>query len=198
MHEVIVAVSSKAKFRPDPKSQRGNNMNFAKRVLMFLCFVVLVAAVVSVLAPKATHALVATLVQVTNTSANPVPTHSMDAQNAFQTSFALGFDSVPVTIPSGQRLVIDFVSISGDAQSVGGPIQPDIIFNSTLTGGGSASYYLEPGSSPINIPGEGQVYLAQPVKIYADTLNVSGGYAGYAPSFFSFTVNISGHLVPIP
>ena len=41
---------------------------------MFVGFVVLAAALVSALAPKATHALVATLVQVTNTIANPVPT----------------------------------------------------------------------------------------------------------------------------
>ena len=143
------------------------------------------------------RAAVSALVTVSNTAANPVPTQSVDAQNAFQTSFTLGFDVVPVTIPSGQRLVIDFVAIDGAVQSNDGPIQPVIFFNSTLTGGGSGSYVLEPGPSPVNIPGTGQVYIAQPTKIYADTLNVSGGFAGYSPSFFQFTVNISGHLVPI-
>jgi len=65
-------------FRHNPKSRKGKNMNFAKRVLMFVGFVILAAALVSVLAPKATHALVATLVQVANTSANPVPNSSVD------------------------------------------------------------------------------------------------------------------------
>jgi len=143
------------------------------------------------------RAAVSALVTVSNTAANPVPTQSMDAQTAFQTNFTLGFDDVPVTIPAGQRLVIDFVAVNGVAQSNSGPIQPSIIFYSTLTGGGSASYYLQPAPSPVTVPGTGQVYLAQPVKIYADNLTVGGGYAGYSPSFFSFNVNISGHLVPI-
>jgi hypothetical protein len=41
------------------------------------------------------------------------------------------------------------------------------------------------------------LYLAQPVKIYADTLSVSGAFAGSDPSFYSLGVSISGHLVPI-
>jgi hypothetical protein len=142
------------------------------------------------------RAAVSALVTVSNTSANPVPTQSVDAENAFQTSFTLGFDNVPITIPSGKRLVIDFVEVNGFAQPTAGPVQPDIIFYSTLTGGGSASYYLQPAPSAVNIPGEPQFYLAQPVKIYADTLSVSGAYAGYTPSTFTFNVNISGHFVP--
>jgi hypothetical protein len=54
-----------------------------------------------------------------------------------------------------------------------------------------------PGPAPINTGGN-QVLLMQPVKIYADSLTVLGGFAGYSPSTFTFNVNISGHLVPIP
>lgn len=143
------------------------------------------------------RAAVSALVTVSNTAANPVPTQSMDAQNAFQTDISVGFNSQNITIPSGQRLVVDFVEINGVVQSNSGPVQPSVIFDSTLNGGPQASYYLEPGPSPVNIPGENQLYLAQPVKIYADTLNVSGAYAGYTPSFYSLNVSISGHLVPI-
>lgn len=53
-------------------------MNLVKKVLMFVGLVVLAAALVSVLAPKATHALVATLVQVANTPASPVPNRDVD------------------------------------------------------------------------------------------------------------------------
>jgi hypothetical protein len=143
------------------------------------------------------RAAVTALVTVANTAANPVPTQSMDAQTAFQANVTLGFNSQTVTIPAGQRLVVDFVTISGAVQSDSGPIQPSIVLESTLNGGASAQYWLEPGPSPVNLPGEGQVYLAQPVKVYADTLNVSTAYAGYAPSFFSVNVSISGHLVPV-
>jgi hypothetical protein len=121
----------------------------------------------------------------------------VDAENAFQTSFTLGFDNVPITIPSGKRLVIDFVQVNGLAEPTAGPVQPDIIFYSTLTGGGSANYYFQPAPSAVNIAGVPEFYLAQPVKIYADTLSVSSAYAGYTPGYFQFTVNISGHLVPI-
>jgi hypothetical protein len=100
-------------------------MNLAKRVLMLVGFVVLVAGLVSVLAPKATHALVATLVQVANTTANPV--NSVDADRAtripYQSSSSFGgtatgcyvgpflcpFNSF-TPVPAGYRLVIQNVS----------------------------------------------------------------------------------------
>jgi hypothetical protein len=64
-------------------------MIIAKRVLMFIGLVVLASVSVSMLAPRATHAIVATLVQITNTSANPVATKGADnpALNTFQATF---------------------------------------------------------------------------------------------------------------
>jgi hypothetical protein len=167
------------------------------RIALITLSIIGVSFVLTLATSHKVRAAVSALVTVSNTAANPVPTQSMDAQNAFETSFTLGFDDVPVTIPAGQRLVIDFVAIDGAAISGSGPVQPDIFFNTTLTGGGSGSFDLQLAPSPVSLPGEGQVYFAQPVKIYADTLNVSGGFAGNTPSFFQFTVNISGHLVPI-
>jgi hypothetical protein len=144
------------------------------------------------------RAAVSALVTVSNTAANPVPVQGVDAKNAVQYDLALGYGSQPVPIPSGQRLVVDFVTINGVAQSLSGPIQPSIIFQSSLNGGSPTNFYLEPGPSPVNIPGENQLYLAQPLKVYADSLYVSGGFAGFDPSTFIFNVAISGHLVPIP
>jgi hypothetical protein len=65
-------------------------MNFAKRVSMFVGFAVLAAALVSALAPKATHALVAALVQITNTSANPVPTYDAGTRFSAELCHAVG------------------------------------------------------------------------------------------------------------
>jgi hypothetical protein len=48
----------------------------------------------------------------------------------------------------------------------------------------------------VNIPGANQLYFAQPVKVYADTLNVEPAFAGYTPYTYVFNVAISGHLVP--
>ena len=91
-------------------------MNFAKRVLMFVGFAVLVAASLSVLAPKATHALVATLVQVTNTSADPVPTY--DSGTRFQADVCDASGSVSVAsnycgLNTSKTFVVPTVTSSG-------------------------------------------------------------------------------------
>jgi len=103
-----------------------------------------------------------------------------------------------ITIPPGQRLVVEYVSISGIANSLSGPIQPSIILESSLTGGLNANYYLQPGPTAVNIPGANQLYFAQPVKVYADSLTVAPAYAGFAPFTYTFNVALSGHLVPVP
>ena len=48
-------------------------MNFAKRMLMVVGGVAVAGLLGAILTPKAAHGIVATLVQVANTSANPVP-----------------------------------------------------------------------------------------------------------------------------
>jgi hypothetical protein len=144
------------------------------------------------------RAAVSALVTVSNTSANPVPAQLMDAKNAFQANLTMGLSTQNIAIPPGQRLVVEYVSISGIANSLSGAIQPSIILESSLTGGLNANYYLQPGPSPVNIPGANQLYLAQPVKVYADSLTVAPAYAGFAPFTYTFNVALSGHLVPVP
>ncbi len=113
----------------------------------------LVLGTLIVAAPKAAHAIAATLVQVTNTAANPVLTQEVDSKNAFQASITLGLTSQPISIPSGQRLVVDFVTVSGVANSLSGAIQPTIVLSSTLNGGAPVHYYLDPAPTPVTIPG---------------------------------------------
>jgi hypothetical protein len=144
------------------------------------------------------RAAVSALVTVSNTSANPVPVESVEAKNAFQADFNLGLTPQAIAIPSGQRLVVDYVSLSGIADSLSGPIQPSIILQSSLSGSGNASFYLQPAPTAVNIPGANQLYFAQPVKVYADSLTVSPAYAGFSPFTFTFNVAISGHLIPVP
>jgi hypothetical protein len=154
--------------------------------------------VLGIVTSRDVRAAVSALVTVANTSANPVPAQSMDAKNAFQVDLQMGLTPQAVTIPAGQRLVVEYVTISGIANSLNGPIQPSLILQSSLNGGGSASYYLQPGPTPVNIPGANQLSFSQQVKVYADTLTVSPAYAGFAPFTYTFTMSISGHLVPIP
>lgn len=92
-------------------------MNFAKKVMMFVGFGVLAAALVSVLAPKAAHALVATLVQVVSSTSNPVVTLSADTatripyQSASQGTCNINNCSfVFTTVPAGHRLVVQGIT----------------------------------------------------------------------------------------
>jgi hypothetical protein len=101
---------------------------------------------------------------------------------------------VSVPIPSGKRLVIDYVSVNGAAASPTGNIQPYVILSSSVAGSPSATYFLPQTQSPLATT---QFSSTGPVTIYSDTLAVSFGYAGFTPNFANFTVSISGHLVAI-
>ena len=167
------------------------------RISVLTLTIIGLSLVVGLVTSRQVRAAVSALVTVSNTSANPVPTESVDASNAIEYEVQIGFNSQSIPIPAGKRLVVDFVTVHGVVNSLSGPIQPDVLLQSSLNGGASSTFTLEPGPSPVNITGENQLYLAQPVKVYADTLSVSGAFAGYDPDTFILIVSISGHLVPI-
>src|SRR5579863_6448004 len=105
-------------------------MRLIKRLLMGFGAVALVGTLLTLVAPKAVHAAVAALVEVANTSANPVPNADVNApgEEPFQTLMcnAVGsmscsgseqpsIFSVPTTTSDGlsiKRLVIEYVSVS--------------------------------------------------------------------------------------
>lgn len=120
------------------------------------------------------------------------------ARAPFQVTVAVNINNfvyTPVTIPTGKRLVIDYISMSGAAGTAGAYVQPIIILSSTVSGNPSALYYFGPPPSA-TVPG--QYYHTEAVKIYSDTLSVAPAFAGYTPTVMSFSVVISGHLVSIP
>ncbi len=121
------------------------------------------------------------------------------ARAPFQTTVSLNFSTstlfVSVPIPSGKRLVIDYVSVSGAAASNSGAIQPVIILESSVAGSPSVNYYLQQTQSPLVTS---QYASAGPMTIYSDSLAVAFAYSGFAPTapgFAVFNVCISGHLI---
>ncbi len=60
-------------------------MKFLQRFLMGLGTILLLALALQLVAPKAVHAVVSTLVTVANTATNPVPVHSVDSPAPLQT-----------------------------------------------------------------------------------------------------------------
>ena len=120
------------------------------------------------------------------------------ARAPFQASVELNYNNFAYTavpIPAGQRLVIEYVSISGAAQSNSGPIQPIALLTTTLANNPGASFYFAPAAD-VALPT--QFYRGETTSIYADTLEIGPGFAGYTPSFMVMTVTISGHLISVP
>jgi hypothetical protein len=186
-------------------------MNFAKRIVIFAGCVVLAAIFVSVLAPKATHALVATLVQVANTSSNPVPTLEQEAQSAFvaQGTCQMSFQACAVgtlyTVPAGKTAVLESVAFScilipssGTSPS-GVQTEAGSLTFSPPGGGQNVTLELPPGN-PFLLPNGVIQSAAQNVKSYA-----AGGSSGSNIFFAAVTtgdeaangncqVLLSGHL----
>jgi hypothetical protein len=117
------------------------------------------------------------------------------ARAPFQVSVPINinnFTYTPVAIPAGQRLVIDYISYSGAAQTAGSYVQPILLLAVGVANNPSAVYYF--GSDPSSTT-PGQYYHSERTTIYADTLQVGPGFAGYTPTFMSFTLVITGHLI---
>ncbi|MGB8540931.1 MAG: hypothetical protein WCD49_04760 [Candidatus Acidiferrales bacterium] len=102
-------------------------MRSAKNVLMAVGAMVLAAMLLSVMAPKAVHAVTATMVEVVNTTSNPVPSqdiYRLPAKNvqlvcnASVNNCAIAeqngtFDaSTPWKVPSGMDFIITDVEIT--------------------------------------------------------------------------------------
>ena len=132
---------------------------------------------------------------------SPMSLHGQNSvdpvRNAFQVTVPINinnFNFTPVTIPTGYRLVIQDISLSGAAQTNGTDVQPIIIFSSTLGSNSSNLRYFAPSPSA-TVPG--QYYADYSTTMYADTLEVSPAFAGFTPTFMSFNVVITGSLVNI-
>ena len=94
-------------------------MLFLKRGLMAAGALALAAMLLNLVAPRAAHALVATAVQVMNTSATPVMTRDVDAVGRsgyyLQCSNSAGSSCDTAVVPSGYYFVLDSISFSGHA-----------------------------------------------------------------------------------
>jgi hypothetical protein len=191
-------------------------MQFAKRLLMVFGAIALTALLLELAAPKATHALVATLVQVTNTTANPVPNKDVDSPahatvvplacqalangeindpGILQCTLAAGGltnGGTPYTVPAGQRLVVE--QVSAFCQSV---TKDNLQFAQfALTEAGA---FVVVPLNAVTVPGfEGITSFTQSVHYYADagttlSFHANGNDSG---AFCNYSAN--GYLVSYP
>jgi hypothetical protein len=188
-------------------------MRFARRLLMVAGAVALAGILGVAVAPKAAHAIVATLVTVTNTTANPVGTS--DANNgAFQpvrfvisvndNAGAASLVGTGPTVPANKRLVVENISVYA---TIGGDEQLDAVWFSNS----SANYVLvNPQTTDKYAIGtgaeEGFYSYNRPVTAYfdpGDTLQLQVFRAPIPPASGltpTFLVNmyVTGHYVDIP
>lgn len=164
-------------------------MILSKNMLKGIGALALAVLLGTLIAPKVVKAAAALLVQDVDQPAR-APFQVTVPVNA-----VTNFNYTAVTIPAGQRLVVDMVSLSGAAEGSGGTIQPIIILNGSVAGNPGTLFYFTPVQSATQPT---QWYLTQPSVIYADSLEVGPAFAGFAPQFMVFNVVISGHLISNP
>ena len=175
-------------------------MSFTKRVLMTMGAVALAFALGSLLAPKTTHALVAALVQVTNTVSTPVPTAEalgtatlLDARCSILTT-APAFKTDCYTVPPDTRAVIEH--IDGSCSAPSGTVLGGMTLTSVLTTIHSHPLHLDFDSA---ISGSITTTFSIPLRDYADpgaTFTFSGLSSGPGGGTISCDARVYGRLVP--
>lgn len=182
-------------------------MRLLKQALALLGAFVVFAGIVALVAPTRVHAVAAALVQVTNTSANPVPTIDSTAAFPFATTLVTdtvslsGAFTVPSTTSTGvpvKRLVIETMSVECD---IGSGTQNFLIDlqtpNPDPTAGGFQAF--QNYFFPVVASSAGTAYTSAPsaVRIYMNPgaqaiFAISGTFPANGGAFCSLA--LSGHL----
>ena len=113
----------------------------------------------------------------------------------FQVTVAVNVDNYTLTavpIPAGKRLVIDSISLNGAPPTSGAYVQPVVLVTAGVAGNRNVSYSFGPDPSTAR---RGYYSASYPTAIDADSLYLSPAFTGYTPTFDSFNVSISGHLI---
>ena len=103
--------------------------------------------------------------------------------------------SSPISVPSGERLILEYVAANGFVPAGNRfTFQLGTFFNNNVTSQETAS------TGAVTIGGSDLVTLSQPVHIYADGPSglFIGGSRSYSSGTLQVTVLLSGHLVNIP
>jgi hypothetical protein len=100
------------------------------------------------------------------------------------------------TVPSGKRLVIEYVSIDADM-----PVGQVTLFSIETTAGGKQLIHRLPQTPPaVKFGGEGRANMGQQVRLYADpgTRVVVNGIRNELVGGWVYNFTLSGYLVDAP
>lgn len=186
-------------------------MNILRKTATTLGGIFLAALLIAALAPKATRGVAAALVQVTNTSANPVPVSAADSPANFPFATFLCIESpgegcqpfstflVPTTTSTGlpvKRLVIE--NVSGTCEITPGVTGFVLSLSAPSVGATTALPFPFPllAASPNNSAGQ-FVVGGSAVRIYTDpgdTVSISAQSDVPAGNFEFCSLIVEGHL----
>jgi hypothetical protein len=157
--------------------------------------VALVAGVVMLAVPRAAHGIAAALVQVTNTSANPVLNQDVDAlgRHPFMSSCSGPNSCSLSTVPPNRELVIQTISV---AINIPPSAPPAIAELETVTGG----TFGVPAQFPVVSTIEGVGFALQSITAYADPGTTPICTFATMPSLVGANIacTISGYTVSVP
>jgi hypothetical protein len=187
------------------ETKRKNKMQSMKRLSISVGAVALLAMLLAVTVPKATRALVAALVQVTNTTANPVPVSDVAPVQAFVqtcrtivTTGAFAENECNLVVPAGQRWVVQTVSV----QAI---VDLGVTVTSAEVGGtfGGTSYSMYLNATPTGTTpggGAGQYNATQELRFYSDPGIDAFCVVGYSKPTTNNELNctFTGYSVPLP
>jgi len=182
-------------------------MKLLKQALAVFGAVAILAVMMALVAPKRIHAMAAALVEVTNTSANPVPNRDVDDRDRATIEFAsctvisapaAGFISCspPFTVPADERFVID--QIDGACGTPPGNTVAQAFFQFTTGGSLNLAFMvLTPQSTQ---PGVVNYSFNQSVHYVADPGSTLFADARITDTSGSTrcAFDFSGHLLSFP
>jgi hypothetical protein len=164
-----------------------------------------VVTTLAMVTPRAAHAVAAALVQVTNTSANPVPNQDVDApgRHIYQStcttatgdSFGKQFVCTLSAVPANRELVIQTVSILAETPN------PPAIGQLGTTGGGVGAIVGFPVvNSGFSEFGTAIGSATHPLTLYADpgTQPECSITVASAPAIPSMICTVIGYTVSLP
>lgn len=182
-------------------------MNLLRKLLSALGGVFLAALLLAALAPRAARGVAAALVQVTNTTSNPVPTISADnpAKHPFQSlcigQSSSGDASCTLTVPAGQELVIQGVTIRAFLNPAAGQLVQGSV-GSDANGQGEFHFFgLQDIGINFALSGSPHEYVGTlPYTVYADPESqvFIGVFLGNPSQSVNFDAVVTGYLVTVP
>lgn len=170
-------------------------MHIVRKSITLLGGITLLALLLAVLAPKATRAVAAALVQITNTAATPVPTSDVSPLQPFEQTCDTTQQIVcQISIPAGKRLVVQTVSF--EVLTAPGVVVTLAAVNTTAP---EAAFFTVPVVFTGTANGNNFHTGTQSLRIYEDTsLSCVTILSDPGLTSFDLSCSVSGYLVNIP